>query len=296
MDMLIPHPLKPGGTIGVMAPASYIEKADIEASKAVLEGLGYTVIIHPQTHARLHQSAGDAAQKRDAFHELLMQPKIDAVLFAAGGNRSLHWADTIDWNLVRAHPKPVMGFSDTTSLLNIITSRAKVATYHGPTLRWFMTHDGNKTDITQCLDILSQSVRTINLDGATVQRAGGATGPLIGGNASLVQYLLTDMDFKNAILFLEDWNIETSRLDLLFRALKRAHVFDKISGLILGQFDNLQDTGRPFGFSFEDIVAEHTGGHDFPILMNAPFGHGERLVTLPVGQNVTLDGTTLALA
>ncbi len=295
MDTILPHPLKPGDTIGVMAPASYIEKADIEAGKAVLEGLGYKVIIHPQTHARTHQSAGVSAQKRDAFHDLLEQDKIDAIVFAAGGNRALHWADEIDWNLVRREQKPIIGFSDATSLLNLIHRRTGLITYYGPTLRWFMRHADNAQDIHQCTSLLSQLDTSIALDGATVVRAGTATGPLVGGTASLVQYLLNDIALDGAILCLEDWNIETSRLDLLFRALKRAHVFEKINGLILGTFDNLQDTGRPFGFTLEDIVAEHIAGHDFPVLMNAPFGHGKRLITLPIGQRVTMDGPSLRL-
>lgn len=292
---IIPPPIKPGDTIGVMAPSSYIDAGDLGAGKAVLENLGYKVFIHPQSHARLNQSAGTNAEKRDAFHDLLRSNDINAIMLAAGGNRSLHWANDIDIKIVKENAKPVIGFSDATALLNILTARTDLVTYHGPSLRWLAKNAANKADTAQCFDVLGGN-KTITLDGAREARTAKVTGHLVGGNASLFQYLLNDVDLNGALLFLEDWNIETSRLDLLFRALHRAGVFDKINGLILGTFDNLQDTGRPFGFTLNDIIAEHTAGTSFPIVMNAPFGHGERLITLPIGQTATLNGTSLTLA
>ncbi len=295
MTAILPPPLKPGDTIGIMAPSSYVDAADLDAGKTLLESLGYKVLIHPQSHARFNQSAGTNAEKRDAFHDLLKSNDINAIMFAAGGNRSLHWANDVDSDIITAHAKPIIGFSDATALLNILSARTDLVTYHGPSLRWLVKNAANKADTAQCFDILGGG-KTITLDGAHIVRAGDATGRLIGGNASLFQYLLNDVDLNGAILFLEDWNIETSRLDLLFRALHRAGAFDKINGLILGTFDNLQDTGRPFGFTLEDIIEEHTSRTNFPILMNAPFGHGERLITLPIGASATLDGTILTLA
>jgi len=106
--------------------------------------------------------------------------------------------------------------------------------------------------------------------------------PLVGGNLTLLQYLTNDIDFKNKSLFIEGWNTELSYLDRTFAHMRRQGVFDKINGLIIGQFDNLTDTGRPYGFTLDDIIAEHVPS-DLPIIQNAPFGHGERLITLPIG-------------
>jgi muramoyltetrapeptide carboxypeptidase len=64
--------------------------------------------------------------------------------------------------------------------------------------------------------------------------------------------------------------------------LKRQGVFSKIKGLILGEFSELLDTERPYGFTLDDIIAEHVP-HDLPIIKNAPFGHGNRLITLLIG-------------
>lgn len=287
-----PPPLKPGDTIGVMAPSSYIAQEHIDASKAFLEARGYKVFIHPQTTARLHQSAGTPAQKCAALHDLVRDPSIKAVFFATGGNRALHMLDGLDYDLIAANPKIYMGFSDNTALLNAIAARSGVVTYHGPTFKRLPHNPQADTN----LKLLAGDVREISLPGATVFREGTAGGILFGGNLALLRAMGShDMpQAGGAILFLEDINIESSHLDRELCALRRSGMLALLGGLILGQFGDLLDTGvHPFGFSFEDIVAEHTAGLDIPILINAPFGHGDSLFALPVGARCTLDGTRL---
>lgn len=53
--------------IGVMAPSSYVEREDIEKSKALLESKGYSVFIHPQTYEQDRQSAGNILQNHSPF-------------------------------------------------------------------------------------------------------------------------------------------------------------------------------------------------------------------------------------
>ncbi len=281
MKQITPAALQKGDTIGVMAPSSFITRDDVEASKAIIESYGYNVHIHPQTHDTLNQSAGLNQAKRDAFHDLIKNPDIKAIIFACGGNRAMHWVDMIDFDVVRANPKIIMGFSDCTVPLNIISARTGLVTYHGPTLRWFMVHEGNKHDIEQCFEMLSHNfpdqVEDVNLNGT-----------LIGGNVSLFQYLLDDIDCVGKILFLEGWNTEWSYLDRTFCAIKRKGVFNQIRGLLIGQFDNMMDTGRPYGFEMHEILAEHVPD-SVPIYRDLPFGHGDRLMTFPIGQNIELD-------
>ena len=266
-------PLIEGDTIGIMSPSSYITKADLDKAASIVKGYGYNLHIHKQTVFKINQSAGTNNDKLNAFHDLIVDPNIKAILFSSGGNRALHWADNINYDLVKANPKIIMGFSDVTSILNLITANTGVKTFHGPNLRWFLTHENNHSDIEQCFRTLSNPTKLFQYE--------KFEGPFIGGNASIIQYLTNDLDFADKILFLEDWNIEYSHLDLIFKHLNRAGVFDNIRGLLLGQFDNLKDTGRPYGFTLDDIIKEHTP-KQLPIIKNAAFGHGDRLITIPI--------------
>lgn len=286
-----PPPVKPGDTIGVMAPSSHIAPEDVATSKSFLEARGYNVFIHPQTHERLNQSAGTPAQKAEALHDLAADKNINAVFFASGGNRALHMLDLIDYDLIAANPKIYMGFSDNTALINAIAARSGLVTYHGPTFKRLPYNPQADAN----LEFLSGGVREISLDGAEIFREGTAEGPLFGGNLALIR-AMTERDMisgDGAILFLEDINIESSHLDRDLCALRRSGLLARLGGLILGQFGDLLDTGTPFGFTFADIVAEHTHRLDIPILVNAPFGHGADLTALPVGQRVRMDRKNL---
>ena len=298
MTFITPPPLKPGDTIGVMAPSSRIAATDIEASKAFLEQKGYNILIHPQTYLHADdqpftQHAGTVLQKTDALHDLVRDTDVKAVFFATGGQRSMMMLDHIDYKLVAAHPKIYMGFSDHTALLNSITARTGLTTYHGPTFK----RCSKNPQIDFNLRLLQGDEKTIPLTGATILKNGTAQGRLFGGNLAMVRSLL-DKDLPltdGGILFLEEIGEELTTIDRDLCALKRRGILDRIGGLILGQFTDMKDTGTPFGQSFEDVIGEHTKGLDIPILAHAPFGHDTDLYTLPIGHRVTLDGINLVL-
>lgn len=283
-----PPALKSGDTIGVMAPSSYVEKSDIEKSKSLLEQKGYKVFIHPQTYERHNQSAGTELQKALALQGLWQRPDIKAIWAACGGNRSLHFIDSINFNALKKKPKIFIGFSDVTSLLNGIYASTNIPTFHGTVFK--NVHKSAQLDHT--LELLQGRKLSYPLKGTKVLNHGLAKGKLVGGNLSLFQYLpqtLPGKFWKNALLFLEDCGDELSRFDRMLLHLKRIGILKEVKGLILGEFLDIQDSGRPYGFSLEDIVREHTEGFDIPILMDAPFGHGKTLYTMPVGIKAELD-------
>lgn len=276
--------------IGVFAPSSYVEHDDIERGVATMRAYGIDVDVHPQTFLRHHQSAGTPAEKVDALHTLYRDPSIDIIWAAGGGNRAMHILDTIDIDLIRAHPKPIIGFSDVTALLNDITARAGLVNIHGPVFKNISKYQ--KQDMDALASMLSGDEVGMPLNEARTIHGGRAEGRLLGGNLSVFQYMPQTMAadaLDGAILFLEDCNEEVNRIDRMLLHLKRSGVFDHISGLVMGEFLNLQDSTRPFGFSLGDLVREHLGGRDIPIVMDAPFGHGERLSPLPVGGQALLD-------
>lgn len=282
--------LSPGQTIGVMAPSSYIEKTDIERSKTALEERGYKVVIHPQTYARHHQSAGQVQEKLEALHSLYTNNEIDAIWAAGGGNRSLYILDGLDYNLISKNPKPLIGFSDVTAPLNAIYARADVTGWHAQVFK----HLHNFDQLDDTLSVLSGEKNSFPLQNANILQQGQCKGPLIGGCLSLFHYLSGTDDcpnLQNAILFLEDTGDEMSRFDRMFAHMKRVGVFEKIGGLVLGEFHNIKDSALPFGFSFEDILAECLDGRTIPVVTNAPFGHGSNLYPLRVGAQAELNMT-----
>ena len=120
---------------------------------------------------------------------------------------------------------------------------------------------------------------------------GEAIGTLLGGCLSLVCHLLGtpfSPDFKGSILFLEDVGEQPYKIDRYFAHLKQAGVFDKISGLILGEFLDCEDDDER-SFTINDLIDQYFSKATFPVIKNFPYGHGDVKFSMPVGMATTLD-------
>lgn len=281
-------PLKKGDTIGVFAPSSFVHREDIEKSVKTINALGYNVFIHPQTFERENQSAGNHLQKTLAFQGLWQREDISAIWAAGGGNRALHLLETINFERLKRAPKPLIGFSDVTALLNAIYAHTKIPTIHAPVFK--NVHKAEQ--LKQVFEILNGNKIKYPVTPENILNHGTAEGHLVGGNLSLFQYLpqtLPNQFWENGILFLEDCNEELSRIDRMLFHLKRLKIFENVKAIIFGEFAPLKDSGAPFGYTLKDIITEHTGQLNIPILYNMPFGHGKNLHPMPIGTKAKID-------
>lgn len=111
--------LQKGDKIGVFSPACKVERDCLLAVKGFIEGKGYEVYLHPQNFEKLHQSAGTSIQKAQALTDLYLDPEIKAIFAAAGGNRCLHMLKYFDFSIAKQNPKPVIGYSDVSAMMNM---------------------------------------------------------------------------------------------------------------------------------------------------------------------------------
>lgn len=285
-----PPALKKGDTIGVIAPSGAHDLEKLQPGIDVLRARGYNVVLHPQTSLKHNQFAGTVKDKVQALHDYFSDSSIKAIFCTSGGNGVLHYLDLIDYSLIKKNHKIFIGFSDITLILNAIYAKTGLVTFHGPTLtrlpkiesRWleqmFATLTGKSGEID--LKFSSPSME----------------GTLIGGNLSVTQALIGTAyapPLKNALLLLEDINDHYSRYDRMIVHMKLAGWFQQISGIILGDFLNSQDNPeRPFGLSVEDMLKTHAP--HIPYALEAPFGHGDQLCTLPIGAHVVLKNGKLS--
>lgn len=286
--------LSPGSTIGVMAPSSYVEKVDIDRAAARLTAKGYQLFIHPQTYERDGQSAGTLLQKTLAFQGLWQRNDIGAIWFAGGGNHSLDLLGSLNFKRLKAAPgKPVIGFSDTTTLLNALACHTGHATLHGPVFK--QLGDLDEFLLTACLNALQGSPSPLALNTAQClrppQNNTPITGHLIGGNLSLFQYtqaLLPVRFTDGAILCLEECNEELSHIDRIFSYFKHIGLLERCRAIVLGQFTDIKDTGRPFEKTLTDSILYHTDTTKTPVFKDLPFGHTRNNFPFAIGLTTDL--------
>ena len=139
----------------------------------------------------------------------------------------------------------------------------------------------------------------IQLSEAKTLKAGKARGPAFGGNLSVFQSIIGTPycpDFTGSILFFEDIGDELSRYDRMLGHLRQVGAFEQCAGVVFGNMSEAKDTGRkPFGFSCEEVIAEHCTPVKGPVIINAPFGHVGPFYSLPVGRTVTLTESSIQI-
>ncbi len=288
-----PPALKPGDTVAIIAPSRWLADNTLAQAKAAIETAGFTVLIHEQNNERHHEWAGDFATRAAALHDVFQDDRIKAVIAAAGGTRTLNLLEYIDFSILQAHPKILMGYSDVTALLNAQLAQNHIIAFHGPDAARLAKNSAG--DNKAAFALLQGETPFYNLETATVLKPGVANGPLIGGNLCILNYLMGTAyapAFNNALLFIEDELEELRNIDRMLLNLRRLGRLDQVSGLMVGGFTMTLNGGRvPFPYDVRDLIEEHTQGLDIPVIIDAPFGHGEDLPCFPVGGQARLTAT-----
>lgn len=288
-----PPPLKPGGTIGIVSPGRWPKPEWIATGKTLLEERGYTVVIHAQNYLKDGQLAGSDAARAEAIMDMFADRTIDAVICARGGTGSLRLLEKLDYKLIKRNPKPFIGYSDITVLLQAINKRCGFVTYHGPMLVSFAA-DFDPRMIEEMLTAVGgkKNIR-LRFSEAECIKPGRTEGVLIGGNLTLLEYLIgtpCDWSAKDAILFFEDTEEVIYKLADKLQHLKQAGKFAGVRAILVGEMVDIGDgeTGyarkgdKPFGKNLREVFLDILP-NDVPLCLNFPCGHGAYHTTLPVG-------------
>ncbi len=277
--------------IRIIGPSSSITRDRINEATSWLEEKGFLVTVADQVFFQHHQSAGTIQDKIDALHEAYSDPDVDIILASRGGNEAIHILPHVDWNIIKNNPKKIIGFSDITVLLNAIYQQTGQITYHGPPAG--QIKKGLPDDhLHQFCAIMNGDCPEMEWSDCNVKNPADITGTLIGGNLSVFQtltgtpFMPTGDDF---ILFLEDVGDEISRYDRMLGHLKLAGLFERCNAILFGDFHSSDNPNRaPFGKTMDQVIDDITADLNIPIITNCPFGHGEQLVTLPIGAKMSL--------
>jgi len=295
MSLIKPKGLKPGDTIGIVAPASNIKKELLEQGCRELESVGFKTYFHPDITSSFRYFSGTRDRRLGEFLEMLRSPAVHAIFCARGGYGSGQLIPSIDADLIRENPKIINGSSDITILLNFV-ERCGVVSFHGPMVATAIREGTAGYDRTVLLDMLQgkQAVR-FPMAGTTILRSGLGEGRLIGGCLSLVVATLGtkhEVDTQNAILFLEDVDTKPYQVDRMITHLKQAGKFETVRGVVFGEMLNCGQHANQ-GYTLQEVLSDLLDPFTFPVLFGFPTGHTSRPnVIVPVGVRARLDLTS----
>jgi len=220
-----------------------------------------------------------------------------------GGSGAISLLRHIDYDLIRRHPKILLGYSDITALHLAIHRHAGVVSFHGPVASSSQSDYANRHMLAVLTD--PQPTYTIPMAqenaahareephfGIRTVHGGSATGPLIGGNLSLVSALAGTpyaADFRDGILFLEEVNEEPYRIDRWMTQLDLAVGFDRAAAVMIGICEKCGPAPGDISLTLDQTFDTHLAPLSVPAVTGYSFGHIRHQFTLPVGVRATLD-------
>ncbi len=306
-----PARLRANDTIGLICPAGAIP--DVESVEVFIKQLA-TIGLNVKTGMHLLDRHGYLAGKDEDraadVNTMFADPMIKGILAMRGGWGCNRILPLLDYELIRKHPKVVLGYSDITSLLTALYAKSGLITFHGPmgvstwgscTLNYVkcILFDGEAT-VLQNPPAVTASPGAAQ-DGIATITPGIARGRLIGGNLTVLSAMVgSDFlpDWRGKILFLEDIREDIYRIDRMLTQLKLAGILDQINGFIFGHCTDCNSKDLSRSFTLMEVLSDHLRPLGIPAWHGALIGHIPDQFTLPVGVAVEINaskGTILML-
>lgn len=292
-----PKRLRPGDTIGVIAPASPGDPDLAAAGVRWLEERGFRVQMGQASDHQLGYLAGTDAERAADINTMFANDDIAGIICLRGGYGTMRLLDYLDYDLIRARPKVFMGYSDITTLHISIGQRTGLVTFHGP----MVASDLGKGVSDYTWGCFTRAITTPGPLGLIVNPlpcpppvligSGMAQGCLTGGNLSLVAATLgtpDEIDTRDKILCLEEVGEAPYRIDRMLTQLLLAGKLQAAAGIVVAACAGCDpEEGTP-DFTLEEVLRDRLGNLQKPVLYNLYFGHTAEKATLPLGVKAVL--------
>jgi muramoyltetrapeptide carboxypeptidase len=303
LPVIKPPKLKRGDTLALITPGSYIKEDEKQDSIKNLKELGFEVTYSDRLMEKNGYFSATDEERAADINEMFEREDIHGIVCARGGYGCARILPFLDYQMIRANPKPFIGFSDVTALHYAILKKGGLVTFNGAvgistfsrfTVQYFekvLLYPEDNLEMEN-----SSTDNNYNSYGITTITDGKANGELIGGNLSIVVSLIGteyDIDTEGKIIFLEEFIEEPYRIDRMLTQMIQAGKFERAAGIALGVFKMCEPskTNPAFedSFSLMEVLRDRLGNLKIPVIYGLSFGHVVDKLTIPFGIRAELD-------
>ncbi len=327
--MNIPDFIKKGDIIGVTAPsAGFTEQVDLtklESAKFNLSEKGYEVI-ETENVRKCEKGRSSTGKKRaEEFLSLIRNEEVKYILSASGGDFLMEMLEYLDYELIKANPKWIQGYSDNTGLIYPITTICDMATvYSGNVGDYGMSlwHDGVKDNL-KLLEGKNVEQKEFNLfeneyvkkitgyegynltdkvkyEFVSENKSESFTGRLLGGCLDVLIMLCGTKYDKTEefvrkykedgiIWYLESFDLSSARIQCALWQLKEAGWFEGAKGFLFGRPCFFREE---YETDFNEAVKTALDSLNLPIITGCDIGHRPPRLTMINGltAEISFDG------
>ena len=291
MKIIKPKKLQKGDTIGILAVSGRIKEYErIENAKSFLEKCGYNVVVSDTCKTSHRYMAGNNDEDCiNALHSFFENKKIDAILCARGGYGTIKLLDKVDWNIIKNNPKIFAGYSDITTLLNMIFKETGLITFHSPMANGDFGNEIEPYTTKSFFDLLEGKTQLVKAENSKTFFEGISQGRLFGGNLATLTSLC-GIDFipnQDLILFLEDLNEPVYKIDKMLTQLFNIESIKKnTKGIAIGEFKDIKNKEE-----LDEVIQEFANKLQIPICDGFKITHNKIKDTIPVGIKSSFNAT-----
>lgn len=295
MDLIPPPVLRPGATVGLIAPASAPRDLD-RAARGIetLEELGYEIRGERSWPRAVGYLSAPDRVRAEAANRAFADPDLSALIAVRGGFGCLRILSDLAFEELRRSPKLIVGYSDVSALQLAALARAGVPSLAGPMVDpdWAEIDSWSRD---RFLDAVGrEGAGDVPLTGPDsevhVLRRGRGEGVLIVSNLTLLTRLLGTPylpDLAGAILLVEDVGEPPYRIDGMLAQLALAGVLEEVSGLLFGRFSDAESEGPTL--SLDAVLEEYADRVAGPVVASVAYGHRRPSGSFPVGVPAVLE-------
>ena len=310
------------GLITPSAPAPSLFPERFKRGVSCLENLGFKVKLGKYVSTKNGLTSATAMERAADINKFFADKDVSLLMASIGGDYSAEILQYLDWGLIQANKKGLIGYSDITILLLAIGIKAQQIVYYGPTLMtefseypippqmseeaFLKVFDENSIlEISPCSALLDKgSDWTLPPMERTSSRpvfqktirSGCVNGIVIGGCIEALERIRgTEYfpNFKNAIFIMEtvDEEFDEKKWRAIMTDYANMGVFRDVKGIVIGQkMWNEDEVNR-----LAVMLLEATKKKKIPIAYGLPFGHISPIATIPLFVKATLDADAIKL-
>ena len=305
-SILRPKALRSGDVVAVAALSGGLEQGEaslFERGVEAIERMGFVVHVSPVVglDRGWWWAAARPREVAKEFNRLLRDPEVRAIFALTGGRMTPSYLDLIDYGGVRADPKPLLGFSDISTLHLALHACTGLVSLHSELVTYGFG-EWNELDDARRTELEDLYLRVLTSDDAPGPlppgrpweswRSGRAQGPLIGGllnrlvRVQATPYALSPERFDGAILFWEEVGTSTAAIWNDLHLLRTAGVLDRIAGMVVGATEVELTEG---GGTLREVVLDALDKRPLPVLGNVDIGHDGSNLPMPLGTRAEVD-------
>ena len=294
--------------IRILSPASAIDSQWIRRATARLEQWGFCVSVSEHAYGNIGRFSATDAQRVSDLNAALADPTVDIILCSRGGYGLQRIIDQVVLPNRPKHQWPlIVGYSDITALHNLLGLHGVPSLHANMCKDLSLLPDDDvalvaERDFLTAAELPSSLSLTSHLlpltyhpsphhanipytihhmPSSSLNRGGEVKGRLIGGNLSVLYGLqgtpyslhhVIEQCAEPPILFIEDISENHYHIDRMLHNLRMSGVFEKIGGLVVGEFTDCPDDAS-MGCTLRESIRKVVEPYAFPVLFDYPSGH-----------------------